>query len=216
MDLRRLKDTIPYMWKVDRYNSKENPTRATCVAYIDARIATAHLDAVCGPENWQNRYENINGVLYCSIAIRIDGEWIWKSDCGTQSNYEKEKGQASDAFKRAAVKWGIGAFLYDLPCPTVDVVNYKGGKKYYVKGADGKPIFDREESSAFIHSKVKNPPTSTSLDLLKACMEVSRAGDNNELERLFKQYTQYHKDSGFVNLVRAIKSEFVNAKNTAA
>lgn len=43
-----------------------------------------------------------------------ESEWVWKWDTGSESNVEKEKGQVSDAFKRAAVKWGIGRFLYDL------------------------------------------------------------------------------------------------------
>lgn len=64
------------------------------------------------PENWSNTYEAESGTA--SISIRINNEWICKSDIGTDSNVEKEKGKASDAFKRAAVLWGIGRNLYHI------------------------------------------------------------------------------------------------------
>ena len=78
------------------------------------------LDNVVGAGNWQCKYEEHKGNLFCSIGINItkgtDMEikplWVWKSDCGTESNVEKQKGEASDAFKRAAVMWGVGRFLY--------------------------------------------------------------------------------------------------------
>jgi hypothetical protein len=59
----------------------------------------------------------INGNLYCHVGIYSADkkEWVWKSDCGTESNTEKEKGEASDAFKRACVNWGIGRELYTAP-----------------------------------------------------------------------------------------------------
>ena len=57
-------------------------------------------------------------VRFCSIGIDVDKDgscWTWKEDCGTESNVEKQKGEASDAFKRAAVMWGVGRFLYYKP-----------------------------------------------------------------------------------------------------
>ena len=67
-----------------------------------------------GPANWKNEFAVIGENLFCGISIKIDNEWITKFDCGTESNIEKEKGEASDSFKRAAVQWGIGRFLYSL------------------------------------------------------------------------------------------------------
>lgn len=112
-DLKNLTQKIPYKWRVQSFS--KSSTSASCVAYIDARDVMTILDEVVGPENWQSDYKEIKGNLYAGIAIRIDDEWIWKWDCGTESNAEKEKGEASDAFKRAAVKWGVGRFLYDIP-----------------------------------------------------------------------------------------------------
>jgi hypothetical protein len=73
------------------------------------------LDAVCGPANWQDSYtETLKGRLLCTLTIRIDGEWISKSDGAGDTDVEGEKGAISDAIKRAGVKWGIGRYLYDI------------------------------------------------------------------------------------------------------
>lgn len=84
--------------------------------YKNARVDQNILDETFTPFGWQNKYEDVKGNLYCSIGIRTaNGEWIWKSNCGTESNTEKEKGEASDAFKRAGFNWGIGRELYTAP-----------------------------------------------------------------------------------------------------
>ena len=85
--------------------------------YKNARVDMDILDEVVGAENWQRKHEVINGNLYCHVGIysKDKNEWVWKSDCGTESNTEKEKGEASDAFKRACVNWGIGRELYTAP-----------------------------------------------------------------------------------------------------
>ena len=75
------------------------------------------LDEVYGVGYWQKSYEVINNNLFCSVGIYNKDlkEWIWKQDVGTESMTEKEKGQASDAFKRACFNLGIGRELYDYP-----------------------------------------------------------------------------------------------------
>jgi hypothetical protein len=95
-------------------------TKAMALAYIDARDVMARLDEACGAENWQDSYvECASGRLICTIAIRIGDEWVSKSDGSGDSDIEGEKGAISGAFKRAAVKWGVGRYLYDMPCPWV-------------------------------------------------------------------------------------------------
>lgn len=90
---------------------------ATILAYKDARVDMNRLDDVYGVEGWQKKYDVIGGNLFCSIGIYSDEkkQWVWKQDVGTESMTEKEKGQASDAFKRAAFNLGIGRELYDYP-----------------------------------------------------------------------------------------------------
>ena len=82
--------------------------------YKNARTDMAILDEVYGANMWQCDYKEVKGNLYCGIAV-WDTDWVWKWDCGTESNTEKEKGEASDAFKRAGFRWGIGRELYTAP-----------------------------------------------------------------------------------------------------
>lgn len=86
------------------------------LAYIDARDVMERLDAVVGPDRWSDSYdETPSGRVICNLGLRINGEWISKSDGAGSTSFEGEKGAISDAFKRAAVKWGIGRYLYALP-----------------------------------------------------------------------------------------------------
>ena len=80
------------------------------LAYLDSRDVMKRLDDVVGYE-WACEYKEIKGNLFCGITINGITKW----DCGTESNMDAEKGESSDAFKRAAVRWGIGRYLYYLP-----------------------------------------------------------------------------------------------------
>lgn len=98
---------------------------ATILAYKDARVDMNRLDAVYGVDGWQKKYEVINGNLFCSVGIWSEklNQWIWKMDVGTESNTEKQKGEASDAFKRACFNLGIGRELYDYPIIQIQLSN---------------------------------------------------------------------------------------------
>lgn len=108
--------------------------------YKDARCDMKILDETVGPENWQREHIVINGNLFCNVSIYDEDkkQWITKQDVGTESNTEKEKGQASDSFKRACFNWGIGRELYTAPhiwIKASDVTlkengEYQGKKKY--------------------------------------------------------------------------------------
>ena len=89
----------------------------TLLLYKTARTDADLLDETVGPYSWQNEFNVIDGTLYGGIGIydqHMDC-WVWKWDAGTESNTEAEKGRASDAFKRAGFKWGIGRELYSAP-----------------------------------------------------------------------------------------------------
>lgn len=90
---------------------------ATILAYKDARVDMHRLNQVYGVGKWQRKHELINGNLFCSVGVWNDEikEWCWVQDVGTESNTEKQKGQASDSFKRACFNLGIGIELYDYP-----------------------------------------------------------------------------------------------------
>lgn len=84
--------------------------------YKTARTDANLLDETVGFARWQNDFKVVDGVLYGGIGTESnDGEWVWKWDAGTESNTEAEKGRASDAFKRAGFKFGIGRELYTAP-----------------------------------------------------------------------------------------------------
>ncbi len=84
--------------------------------YKDARCDMNILDETVGEMNWQRHHELINGKEFCTVSIYCDnGLWVAKQDCGTKSYTEAEKGESSDAFKRACVNWGIGRELYTAP-----------------------------------------------------------------------------------------------------
>ena len=91
--------------------------KTTLLLYQDARCGMNILDEALGTLGWQKEYYEAKGLLMCKIGIRspTTGEWLWKSDTGSESNIEADKGLASDAFKRAAVSWGIGRELYTAP-----------------------------------------------------------------------------------------------------
>lgn len=114
----------------------QDGTKALALAYLDARAVMDRLDEVCGPENWQDRYEFHGTRTVCYLSVRIGDQWVTKADGAGDSDVEAEKGGISDALKRAAVKWGIGRYLYSLPSPWVACECYeKGGKKYWKKWA---------------------------------------------------------------------------------
>lgn len=109
--------------------------------YKDARADMNLLDETVGAENWKRSHELINGNLYCNVSIRIthdDGttEWVTKQDVGTESNTEKEKGEASDSFKRACVNWGIGRELYTAPFIWISAAMLTSDGKYKDTGIE--------------------------------------------------------------------------------
>jgi len=98
---------------------------ATILAYKDARVDMNRLDAVYGVGFWQKKYDVINDNLFCSVGVwnKELNQWVWVQDVGTESMAEKEKGQASDAFKRACFNLGIGRELYDYPVIQVKLLD---------------------------------------------------------------------------------------------
>lgn len=127
--------------EIDVKVKQVNQNGCLLLLYKTARVDMQILDEVFTPMGWQCEYKDINGVLYCGIGVKdtVEGGWVWKWDCGIESRDNdgmEKKGQASDAFKRAGFKWGIGRELYTAPfiwakVPTVKVGNaYQLADKY--------------------------------------------------------------------------------------
>lgn len=150
--------------KIDKINDKKYMFRDLRADEIECKIATVNgkgvslllyktartdmqiLDETVGAFNWQCGYHEVKGNMYCEISIydKEKNQWITKEDCGVESAFgDKEKGEASDAFKRAGFKWGIGTELYTSPfiwvnnekCTIVQngVNSFKCYDKFYVE-----------------------------------------------------------------------------------
>lgn len=103
-----------------------NEKGATLLLFKDARVDMNLLDE--SGKKWKRSHELINGNLFCTISVWDEEikEWISRQDVGVESNTEKEKGQASDAFKRAGFNFGIGRELYTAPFTWISADNYTG------------------------------------------------------------------------------------------
>lgn len=118
--------------------------KATILVYKDARADMQVLDSAVGPLNWKR--EHSQGNHNCTVSIWCDEkkQWVSKEDVGTESNTEKEKGLASDSFKRACFNWGIGRELYDYPFIRVDLIGGLANKwdnEWEPNGQKGKQAF---------------------------------------------------------------------------
>ena len=102
-------------WKVQRCGLKGTDPWAIVVPYVDARAIMKRLDDVAGPENWQSRLVPTSHGMLCELSLRLGGEWITKMDGADETDYEPFKGGISKALVRAAVHWGVGRDLYNLP-----------------------------------------------------------------------------------------------------
>ena len=133
MKLEELQKPLPIESIDFRIQSINNGGYATILAYKDARVDMNRLDEVCGPLNWKREHTRDNHNCIVSIWDETKKEWISKEDTGTESFTEKDKGLASDSFKRACFNWGIGRELYDYPLIQVKLepeeIAERNGKK---------------------------------------------------------------------------------------
>lgn len=181
-----------------------NGDKALALAYLDARDVMDRLDEVCGPEGWQDKYvETVKGRIICSIGIKVGDEWVWKSDGAGDTAVEGEKGGISDALKRAAVKWGIGRYLYRLdavwaPCETYE----KNGKKVFSKWVGSpwgsvRPLkkpdtFNADETYAKIKAAILARDSIESLDALwahQATKDAFAQFNDDDKAALLQEYT---------------------------
>ena len=125
-------------WRIGSTNADK--TKGMALAYMDARAVMDRLDAACGPENWQCNYSaGAGNSLICNLAVRMpDGEWVWKADGAGATDVEGEKGMMSDALKRAAVRWGIGRYLYEMKSPWVPIE--ARGRSFIISDAERKNL----------------------------------------------------------------------------
>ena len=124
-------------WRIGSTN--QDKSKGMALAYMDARAVMDRLDGVCGPDGWQCNYLVAGPLAVCNIGVRMPGgEWIWKADGAGATDVEGEKGMLSDALKRAAVRWGVGRYLYEMKSPWVAIE--ARGKSYFIPEAERKKL----------------------------------------------------------------------------
>jgi len=102
-------------WRPQRTGIGNNGEWAQVLCYVTNRAIMDRLDEVCGPENWQNRFDKgPDGGVMCGLGLKLLDEWVWKWDGAPNTDIESVKGGISAAMKRAAVQWGMGRYLYNL------------------------------------------------------------------------------------------------------
>lgn len=107
---------------------------AVALLYKSARVDMDMLDDYVGVDKWECDYKEIKGNLFCGIGILHDNGFIWKWDCGVESaqtDGNEKKAEASDAFKRAGFRWGIGRELYTAPFTFLKVETKPKGNNAY-------------------------------------------------------------------------------------
>lgn len=145
-------------------SAKENGV--VLLLYKNARVDMNILDETVGAENWQREHYECKGNLFCRVGICCkmnidqsgnDGDilspsWVWKSDCGVESNTDAQKGEASDSFKRACFNWGIGRELYSSPFIWINNENCKISKGE----KNGKPFYYCRDNFEVEKIKIEN------------------------------------------------------------
>ena len=187
---------------------------ASILLYKDARVDMRVLDETYGSMNWQRRHEVVNGNLFCTIEV-WDSEkscWVSKQDVGTESFTEKEKGEASDSFKRAGFNWGIGRELYTAPfiwiTTTSDDLDNRGKikTKFFVREIayneqneiNHLVIVDGKGNARFTFGKnapkMEKPKVVT---LEEAIAEMYDTESYEEVVACWKKYPQFSKEESF-------------------
>ena len=121
-------------WRVQQQGLSKGLPWALVLAYVTNRAIMDRLDEIVGPENWTNDFaQSPNGGVLCTLGVRVDDSWVYKTDGADNTEVERVKGGLSNAMKRAGVQWGIGRYLYKLPT-TFAEFNASGKFKTRIEG----------------------------------------------------------------------------------
>ena len=199
--------------------------------YKDARVDMRLLDEVVGPTNWKREHELINGNLFCTVSLWDDEkkQWVSKQDVGVESNTEKEKGQASDAFKRACFNWGIGRELYTCPFVWINLEEKEwkvmgNGKKQPktrfrvtdIEYFDGTVTYLRiiDESGRERYKFGKS--TEREVRKVKLLEAIAKAESRDDIVKLYKGDVDLNGDADVINACTKRTAELTAAGKKAA
>ena len=154
-----------------------------CVPYIDARQVIERLNDVLGIDGWSNNLIEMSGKgLICELNLMIDGKEISKSNVGTESSFAKEKGQASDAIKRAAVNFGIGLYLYEMQPVTLKTSG--SGKDKHPITEKGVVLKTGEDLSSYIN--MMNPLRQKLSEIYRSISKENKPKIEKEIKKIWE------------------------------
>ncbi len=201
---------------------KDYTSTATCISYLEPRDIAQVLDDTFGHYNWQDEYYEVQGSVYCKIGIWSDirKQWIWKSDAGeTKRDYLKEiylkatetdryklnqemenvsKTQATDAFKRAAVKFGLGRFQYYMGTYKVKISGWNVVDNY------GTIICYKNDNDALSEYLSKIAPMPDGL-----ITEIKNCTTHNQLLDIHTRMYNLKDNENFLKILKKVKSKIV-------
>lgn len=194
-------------WRIGSTNKEK--TKGMALAYIDARAVMDRLDSVLSPAGWQNKYSHAGEKTICDIGVLINNEWVWKSDGAGDTDFEAQKGALSSAFKRAAVRWGIGRYLYNVTAPWV-AIEQKGRT-----AAIAKHEYARLQSllpgSKIADAEAEEEDQSRALYFIQ-CEQFIENNSYQDIRSWWDRQSQARRDFGFSqeevnNLINLIKKK---------
>lgn len=201
--------------------ARETDKGCQLLLYKDARVDQNILDETVGPFNWERSHEVIGGSLYCSVRIYDEDRAIWtsKQDVGSESNVEKEKGKASDAFKRACFNWGIGRELYTAPFIWIKKGDYSGKYDRFevvslnvtdgkitgleIANSSGNIVYTLRQRSGSAKKKTTNSNTNASEEEEKLKREIFQIVTDKNADDLLKNICEYYKVDSVNKMTRS-------------
>lgn len=183
-------------WRVG--STTADKKKGIALAYLDARDVMERLDEVCGT-GWQCRYSHVGERTCCEISINVDGAWLTRSNGAGDTDVEAEKGAFSDAFKRAAVLWGVGRYLYGLQSPWVELE--PAGKSYKIATHEYPrlvKLLGVPPNVGATQEPTRTPKTETQdfnidalkQELIRFGVDLKKVSDEDELAGLLHGYKQ--------------------------
>ncbi len=158
-----------------------------CVPYIDSVQVVNRLNDVLGIDGWGNTLIEMSGKgLICEITATIGDKEVTKSNIGVETSIEAQKGQASDALKRAAVNFGVGAYLKDVG--SVFMKTTKVGNKTYPVTDKGIALKTGDALSSYIN--MKNPFRAKLTEIYRSISEADQKLIEKEFTAIWKVLTK--------------------------
>lgn len=223
-DLTKLREPLNISDIDFRVQSINKGGYATLLAYKNARVDMNRLDDVLGAGLWQRDFKLINNVLYCGVAIYNDkiGDWVWKWDAGTESHSDKDKGRASDAFKRACTNMGIGRELYEFPIINIklndnefEIFNDKARQTFNLKLRDWRWMVQRENGSiTFLAAKDEKDVVRFKWGKYNEALNKDYVKPSSEEEETVPYYASVEDESNAEGLLKKIAEVPNNTAST--